>query len=1672
MRRPLGPWVARGVALLLCLGAGQVQGAPPARIVGAVTCGGQPVWAALVQALADEHAKAPLGEAYTDEKGQFVLAPQAGATVVRVRRGLRSAEGSLLAMASPALPADSAARTYALTLREVHAQWVAATPEDLTACTDAGPPPNLALLQEQARSLLDRAGPQPNPAAARLASFCGFDHCEAVGRVLERYFKAAEGARDVAQLAWVAARTAEVGQSAADFGLQAIATTWQGVAELYAGAPQRALPWLRAALELQAKAVAALQGAPGWAQSARAIQAVLFNINANLSAASGAAQLASQQWQSAAELYEAVDKPSDAAEAHLNLADQASQAHQPELALRHALDTLRLIEGLAEPALRGRALLVAAQNGAESDRKGRMDGAAQVLADAPQTLAVLTARLRVGQYYAKQKAFAQALRHLGDAIGGLERLPASEARQNRLWEALGGLGRGQLLYDMGKHALAVADLQRATDLQPRQLGPRGRFLDWQLLGYCLGELGRQAEARQALQRACTLLEQDGATADPADPAAPRKSLELLLSLRDAEAWTYLEQEPPLPAAALALLDKTLERAVKLGMAAAEAHLADTAAYACMFAEDNKLEYLQRGEGYLKRAQRVYVQLSDPASAARIQGQLAHLTRLRAEALLSDGQKEQAERALRSAVTLYDHQGEVAASQSAQDALAMLLYEQSRWTEAAQLWEGHAQWLQTPAAARASQETLTALQHVSEATRANLDPRRQRAATLGLLASCWANTAQPARSLAALRLQAEQWREVGDIDKRAGTLRELAVQALQQGARDQYSAALAEAEPLLQSGDAKAALGVLRLLGALQGADLRAAQAAVDQFDKALRDAKEDVDALPADQREGFVQAWGLVGVLRARLGEPVRGLAALEKAAKWAQPVTRAALLDQLARQYRVVGRLQDALDTQGKIMELRSELAMYNRPSFQLATLLEVWDVQRQLGDNAGAAKSLVAATELARQVAALPRQDADDRRILGDFMTLSGQQQLREGHWTKAAEALKLALQFYPPHYRDERTELAAVALPVAQVRAVLQADGRAELQSLSRRLRIALQSAGGTMALEAVALGADLLQDPAMGPRLMSETSPDQPDAKWLLELLQRAHARGLSAGRLGQLPELSRLQGQQQLAMGLREEAIATLRRAVDEHELVRSTLASDLNKAALGEQNDEQLYARLERLLADSGRVEEALEVSEQRRARALLDVLATGQVRSRLRTGQAGTALQAVAGRMQALSQQDELLDIDVGQGLQRIDPATGRTTVLGKTARKLGLQLASKGQSAEELMLELSETRRQLAGSSAEVVSLMTAPLVTAHELEEAARQRGVTLVEWSLHPKALYIYVIRPTGSVAVRKVGIGAEQVEALVKDARLALGAAVDRTSGRTAEVFGLPTAPPGVDAATALRALAQVLIRPIADALPTDSSVPVILSPQRALLLVPMAALPLADGEPWGAHSPLASVPSLGVLRYTAPKIAEAAKTGALVVGDPQMPFWQGTPLAQLPGAQREAASVAKALGAAGTVLLTGGTATETAVRFAMGGKRWIHLATHGLARDDDPGLSFVALTPDPKEDGLLTVGEVLQLHTHADLVVLSACQTGLGKVSGDGVLGLGRAFLYAGTPRVVVSLWSVPDEPTALLMASLYAELAKGRGPADSLRRAQTATRSQYPDPAQWAAFVLIGEPK
>ncbi|HLJ25850.1 MAG TPA: CHAT domain-containing protein [Candidatus Angelobacter sp.] len=150
----------------------------------------------------------------------------------------------------------------------------------------------------------------------------------------------------------------------------------------------------------------------------------------------------------------------------------------------------------------------------------------------------------------------------------------------------------------------------------------------------------------------------------------------------------------------------------------------------------------------------------------------------------------------------------------------------------------------------------------------------------------------------------------------------------------------------------------------------------------------------------------------------------------------------------------------------------------------------------------------------------------------------------------------------------------------------------------------------------------------------------------------------------------------------------------------------------------------------------------------------------------------------------------------------------------------------------------------------------------------------------------------------------------------------------------------------------------------------------------------------------------------------------------------------------------------------------------LGRYKYLHFATHGYMDSRHPELSALVLSLVDRngnpEDGFLRLQDIYNLHLHADLVVLSACETGLGKeIRGEGLIGLTRGFMYAGAARVLVSLWDVSDQGTSELMPLFYKNLlGQGKSPAAALRQAQIAmfNNQQWRDPYYWAPFTLQGD--
>jgi CHAT domain-containing protein/tetratricopeptide (TPR) repeat protein len=384
--------------------------------------------------------------------------------------------------------------------------------------------------------------------------------------------------------------------------------------------------------------------------------------------------------------------------------------------------------------------------------------------------------------------------------------------------------------------------------------------------------------------------------------------------------------------------------------------------------------------------------------------------------------------------------------------------------------------------------------------------------------------------------------------------------------------------------------------------------------------------------------------------------------------------------------------------------------------------------------------------------------------------------------------------------------------------------------------------------------------------------------------------------------------------------------------------------------------------------------------------------------------------------------------------------------------------------------------------------------EIHHIAQEQNATLVSYSIidvEVPELYIWVVSPDGNLTFRSLSLENQSLRNVVDDLRVTVrGHNRGRSSSIEAASNNAEASLPASNTGTGrtsrnlyLQNLHQLLIDPIADLLPTDPETKIVFIPHGELFLVPFSALMDDDGTYLIEKHTVLTAPSIQVLDLTRQQRQSTQVPGTanvLVVGNPTMPslYYPGLDdydqLDPLPGAEQEAAEIAQLLN---TQPLLGDVATEADLKQRMASAHIIHLATHGLLEYGDPRAfgvrdmpGAVALAPGNGEDGLLTSLEILNLDLNADLVVLSACDTGLGEITGDGVIGLSRSFVAAGVPSVIVSLWAVPDAPTAELMGHFYQNLQQGQGKAQALRQAMLTTMQTHPNPRDWAAFTLIGE--
>lgn len=515
-----------------------------------------------------------------------------------------------------------------------------------------------------------------------------------------------------------------------------------------------------------------------------------------------------------------------------------------------------------------------------------------------------------------------------------------------------------------------------------------------------------------------------------------------------------------------------------------------------------------------------------------------------------------------------------------------------------------------------------------------------------------------------------------------------------------------------------------------------------------------------------------------------------------------------------------------------------------------------------------------------------------------------------------------------------------------------------------------------------------------------------------------AEGLADLRIAALTGL----GEQRCRGGDPDGARVSFEQAVQAIELQRAALPGDEFRTAYGADKQRPYDALIELALAETPASPwRVLQAIEQARAPALRSALARGR--------------EADAGERAALEPWRFLQ----GQCLQAIAD--------GELERAAALQQRSLALEREWL----EQQRRRLAARAGESAGEVAALAGAALPTDEAALRARI--------PPATAVVVYAHVGNTLAACVATRERLVHV-----QTAADGLLERIAQLRFQIDTLRHGAPALRAHAAqmaqrcqahLQALHALVWQPLAAWVQGHERIVVV--PHRALHYVPFAALHDGRRSLLDEHE-ITLAPTLG-LWLDGAGAADAAppprRVAAFGVGGDALPHVGAEVRAVADAFRRQPGGSARVhLEAA---------ATQPALRDALAGADVLHLACHGQFRADSPSFSALHLA-----DGPLTLHDAAELPLQAQLVTLSACETGLSKVApGDELLGLVRGFLLGGARRVLATHWTVDDAGTAVLMAQFYDAVLAGARPAAALRRAQQALAQVHPHPYFWAAFAL-----
>jgi len=879
------------------------------------------------------------------------------------------------------------------------------------------------------------------------------------------------------------------------------------------------------------------------------------------------------------------------------------------------------------------------------------------------------------------------------------------------------------------------------------------------------------------------------------------------------------------------------------------------------------------------------------------------------------------------------------------------------------------------------------------------------------------------------------------------------------------------------------------------------------------------------EEPGQASAWSGIGLARTALGDPSAAATAQRQALALqrhlGRPYEEGKAQNNLGLALHTQGNLREALESYQQalglfaqageqgfwkanvLLNLATVYGSLGEPDAALTSTQQILDLQRTLGDRRGEARTLnnlgVLAYNLGDFGAALEAYEPALalERELGD--------RLRE-----AALLHNLGTAYYGMGDYERALRHFEQALPIRREAGARKEEVRTEIAIAGARFRLGETAPAlevGRRAAEVASAASDR-QGEMLARLLLGRRLTDGEPAAALSELARALDLARRLEDRLGEISALQLL-GEAHLALAQPEEAIRNLEPVVELARTVRAPARSVEVLTAL---------ARAERMLDRPAeahtRTEEALQLIETLRTtetdpdlrasflaaqRAAFELEVDLLMEQERRSPGQGYAQQALAVSEQARAR--SLLDLlqeartDIREG---VDPALRdrERRLLVRLNAKAGRQAellsrpatAERRRSAEEevrsVLDELAQVETEIRRGSPRYAALTQPPLATSGEIQGLLDDETLLLEYW-LGAERSFLWVV-------------DRESVTGVELPPRARIEAATREVYSRLAVL-----APGDGRLEPAAARLSRMLLGPVAGKLGNRR---LLIVADGELAYLPFGALPvpepgglplLARHEIANAHSASAvalqrrlvhPAPAAGTVAMLADPVFDAADPRLAVQAGKRTEAGGGSrsPTAssflRLPWSRREAEAIAAIAGNApagrSLLALDFRASRATALSPELSGYRIVHFATHGIIDSRTPALSGLMLSRIDERgaplEGFLGLRDIYNLRLGAELVVLSGCETALGKqVRGEGLVGLTQGFLYAGARQVIASLWRIEDRATAELMSRFYRGLlVEGRAPAAALRQAQLAIRDdkRWRSPYYWSGFVLQGD--